>query len=294
MALFENNKPGSTIPKAPMEKKGIFKFFEIYGRKWWKLVELNLLYFITFIPALLGIWLADKANSYAPYALILITAVCFGPATSAMTKITRNYTQERNAFVLSDFLETFKKDFRQSLIMGIIDVVFALGFSVAIPSYKQWAEQSTAMYVPFIICLSCLIVFFMMHFYIYQMIVSTNLTMRQIFKNAFFLVSLGVKSCIYTLLVWVLLFFLIWGFMPYSVFIIPFFPFSFINFVTSFNCYPVIRKHVIQPFYDARGEENPEFAYLKHDPDEAVFEDRPELDKPVKEKTRQKKGKTIS
>ena len=61
-----------------------------------------------------------------------------------------------------------------------------------------------------------------------------------------------------------------------------------------FNCYPVIRKHVIQPYYDQRGESNPEFAYKDADPDEKLFEDRAAEETPVKTKESRKKGKTIS
>ena len=81
---------------------------------------------------------------------------------------------------------------------------------------------------------------------------------------------------------------------PYSLFILPFWPLSFICFVTCFNCYPVIRKHVIQPYYDQRGESNPEFAYKNADPDEQLFEDRAAEETPVKTKESRKKGKTIS
>ncbi|MFR5119092.1 MAG: hypothetical protein ACLTD2_03565 [Ruminococcus sp.] len=51
MSLFGNyNTPGRGVLKAPQEKKGIFKFFEVYGRHMWKLMELNLLYFVFCIP----------------------------------------------------------------------------------------------------------------------------------------------------------------------------------------------------------------------------------------------------
>jgi len=61
--------------------------------------------------------------------------------------------------------------------------------------------------------------------------------------------------------------------------------------VTCFNCYPVIRKHVIQPYYDQRGESNPEFAYKDADPDEKLFEDRAAEETPVKTKESRKKAK---
>jgi uncharacterized membrane protein YesL len=264
MSLFGGyDQPGRGIPKAPAEKKGFFKFMEIYGRRGWKLVQLNLIYLLALLPV-----------------------VTFGPATAAMTKICRNWSQERNAFVWADFWEAYKKNFKQSFVMGLVDLVFIVGFSVAIPTYSSWAKQSNMMYVPLIICLSCCIVFFMMHFYIYLMIVSTNLTLGKILKNSFFLVSLGIKNSLWTLIVWIVVAFFVVGFPMISLFIIPFWPFSFICFVNSFNCYPVIRKYVIQPYYDARGEDNPEFDYLKTD--ESIFED-----KGAEEHIAEKKAKNV-
>lgn len=271
MSLFSKyDEPGRGIPKAPVEKKGFFKFMEIYGRRGWKLVQLNLIYLLALIPI-----------------------VTFGPATAAMTKVCRNWSQERNAFVWADFWEAFRKNFKQGFIMGLIDLLFIVGFAVAIPSYSAWAKQTEWMYIPLVICLACCIVFFMMHFYIYLMIVSTNLSLGKIIKNAFFLVSLGIKNSLWTLVVWIIIGSLVIFTFPISLFIIPFWPFSMICFAGAFNCYPVIRKYVIQPYYDARGEENPEFDYLKSD--EAIFEDRG-MEEPAPEKSSAKKSKpkTIS
>lgn len=272
MSLFSKyDEPGRGIPKAPVEKKGFFKFMEIYGRRGWKLVQLNLIYLLALIPI-----------------------VTFGPATAAMTKVCRNWSQERNAFVWEDFWEAFRKNFKQGFIMGLIDLLFIVGFAVAIPSYSAWAKQTEWMYIPLVICLACCIVFFMMHFYIYLMISSTNLNMKQIIKNSFYLVSLGIKQSLWSLLVSLIVIVMMYLFLPYSLFILPFWPLSFICFVTCFNCYPVIRKHVIQPYYDQRGESNPEFAYKNADPDEQLFEDRAAEETPVKTKESRKKGKTIS
>lgn len=294
MSLFGNyNTPGRGVLKAPQEKKGIFKFFEVYGRHMWKLMELNLLYFVFCIPMTLMVILM-LMTSNPIWLLLAIPSVLVGPATAAMTKVCRNYSQERNAFLLHDFWDSFKKNFKQGTIMGAIDIIFAIGFMVGIPMYKYWAEQNSMIYIPFVICISCLIVFFMMHFYIYLMISSTNLNMKQIIKNSFYLVSLGIKQSLWSLLASLIVIVMMYLFLPYSLFILPFWPLSFICFVTCFNCYPVIRKHVIQPYYDQRGESNPEFAYKNADPDEQLFEDRAVEETPVKTKESRKKGKTIS
>lgn len=273
MSLFGNyDTPGKGIPKAPMEKKGIFKFFEIYGRRVWKLIQLNIIYIIFCIPV-----------------------ITFGPATAAMTKVARNYSQERNAFVFGDFIDTFKKCFKQSFAMGLIDIIFAIALSVGIPTYYSWAQQNSMIYIPLVLCISLALLFLMMHFYIYLMIVSTNLKMKQILKNSLFLVSLGLKGSVCTLLVWIIVILvpLILIPFPFSTFLLLFWQLSFMCFVAVFNCYPVIRKYVIQPYYDSRGEDNPEFDYLKTKEDEAVFEDNPQIETVPDKKKTGGKGKVI-
>ena len=282
---YENAGPG--IPKAPQEKTDFFKFFEIYGRRFWKLMEINLMYFIFYLPLFLGMTILFKETISVNIkvvgigALGIIFIASIGPATAGFTKVIRNYSQERNAFVLIDFFDTFKKCYRQSFIMGIIDVIFAVGFVVSVVSYSTWAQQNSVMYIPFIICLSCMLMFIMMHFYIYQLIVSTNLSLMQIIKNSFLLVGISVKRCLFNILIIAIIVFLILFFYPYSVFVVPFLPLSFGCFLICFNCYPFIRKYVIQPYYKARGEESPEFDYLKDD-GETVFEDKGGTETPIK------------
>ena len=90
MSLFGNyNTPGRGVLKAPQEKKGIFKFFEVYGRHMWKLMELNLLYFVFCIPLTLMVILM-LMTSNPIWLLLAIPSVLIGPATAAMTKVCRN------------------------------------------------------------------------------------------------------------------------------------------------------------------------------------------------------------
>ena len=58
----------------------------------------------------------------------------------------------------------------------------------------------------------------------------------------------------------------------------------------------MIRKYVIQPWYDQRGEKNPEFEYLESN-DETIFTDTPETEVPPepapKKKSSGRKGRRI-
>ena len=65
MGLFGSNyeRAGSGIAKNAPKKKGFFRFFEIFGRKFWKLFELNLLYFLSFLPVIGAVVLALALDS---------------------------------------------------------------------------------------------------------------------------------------------------------------------------------------------------------------------------------------
>ena len=294
MGFFGNyDTPGRGVLKTPHEKRPFFKFWEVYFRHMWHLMGLNLLYFLFTLPLFVMLVAVTETGNMKWMILLLISGIV-GPATAAMTRVVRNYSQERPTFMLHDFRKAFKTNLKQGLIMGYIDSLVIVSFIVGVPLYSHMAQQNNIMYVPYVLCLSCMLVFFMMHFYIYQMMCSTNLTMKQILRNALFLVTIGLKKTIYTLLA--SLFVIIFSYlllvlpttMPVGMTLLMFFPYTFMTFVACFNCYPVIRKHVIQPYYDKTGEKNPEDQDI--DPDEVLFEDKAAEEEvvPVQKKSKPK------
>lgn len=294
MGFFGNyDTPGRGVLKTPHEKRPFFKFWEVYFRHMWHLMGLNLVYFLFTIPLFAMIVLVTFTGEMKWMLLLLISGIV-GPATAAMTKVARNYSQERPAFMLHDFRKSFKQNLKQGLVMGYIDSIAIVSFMVGVPMYSSMAQQNTVMFVPYVLSLSCMLVFFMMHFYIYQMMCSTNLTMKQILRNALFLVPVGLKQTIYTLVVSLLviafnyIILVMPTTMPVGLTLMMFFPYTFITFVACFNCYPVIRKNVIQPYYDSTGEQNPEDP--NYDPEETLFEDKAAEEEavPVQKKLRPK------
>lgn len=294
MGFFGNyDTPGRGVLKTPHEKRPFFKFWEVYFRHMWHLMGLNLLYFLFTAPliaALMGVSFTGDMK----WLLLVVISGIMGPATAAMTRVVRNYSQERPTFMLHDFRKAFKLNLKQGLIMGYIDSIAIVSFIIGVPMYSKMAQENSIMYVPYVLCLSCMLVFFMMHFYIYQMMCSTTLTMKQILRNSLFLVSIGLKKTIYTLLasLFVIAFNYILLILPSTIALamtlLMFFPYTFLTFVACFNCYPVIRKYVIQPYYDKTGEKNPEDKDI--DPEEVLFEDKAAEEEamPVQKKSRPK------
>ena len=57
MAGFLNySKAGKGIKKEDLEKSGLGLYFDIFGRRIWKLITLNLMYILVSIPAILIAW----------------------------------------------------------------------------------------------------------------------------------------------------------------------------------------------------------------------------------------------
>lgn len=258
--LFDYQSSGKGVSKAAPQKKPFFKYWEIFGRKFWKLIELNMLYIVFCIPV-----------------------ITFGPATAALTHVMRKFILEQPCFVFDEFFTAFKKNFRQSVFIGIIDVILIVSVGIAGFQFFMSATLPEGSLVFICILICCATLVFMMHFYIYLEIVALNLSLGAILKNSVFLVFLGVKRNFLALVINLTIITLIALFLPFSVFVVIFFPLSIMCFTTTFICYPVIQKYVINPYYEERGERNPELGITEEDVAEnAVFVDRGGTEKEIK------------
>ncbi|MCD7785029.1 MAG: DUF624 domain-containing protein [Oscillospiraceae bacterium] len=292
MGLFSKyEEPGKGVPKNPDQKLPFFRLFELYFGHFSKLILLNFIYIICFLPMFAGIivmqfFISEDSNLYylAFYLIVILCGIIIGPATCAMAKLCRNMSIEKPTFLWHDFWGAFKVNFKQGAIMGIIDMLFISAVSVSFPMYYNMAESNNTFYIPFAVCLICSVIFLMMHFYIYFLIVTTDLGLWKILKNSFLLTAIDIKSSVINLVVTAIVLICVVIFFPYTAILIIILP-TFMAFLYAFNCYPVIRKYVIQPYYDERGERNPELDYVDED-GETVFVDAPELEEaPPKEKS---------
>lgn len=313
MGLFGGyEKAGVGIAKDAPKKKPFFRFWELYFRKFWKMFEVNLLFMASFLPivgAIVIFYFMYGVHQQAALLLagmcLLLFAVIFGPVTAGCTKILRNFTLEKPMFLMNTFWKTFRSCFKQSCVMGILDLLVAASVAAGCYVYPKMIEavdtgaaagSSTMYYVMFVAGLSVALAVLMMSFYAYLMIVSTDLSMKNILKNAFALSCIALKKNLITLVIVLLVigvFALLTISFPYIMaLVLPFLPAAFLGFVIVFNSYPVIQKYVINPYYAQRGEVNPE--YLSQETGgENVFEDQGGKEKPMEPKKRGK-GKVIS
>ena len=276
LGFGDYNKAGPGVPKNAPKKKTFFRFWDVYLPRFWKLAGLNFIYLVCCLP--------------------IITV---GPATAGFVYVLRKYSCEKFTDY-SDFFRIFKRDFKKSFIMGIVDlfIVFATSFSLYF-YYANARAGSKFFSAIFIITLSMTFLLIMMHFYIYLMIVLLDLKLSKIIKNSLLLAYAGFKTNIITFFIvsgisaLIIYLFLstplvVWPFL--GVFV-AFVPISFVGFVICFNSFPIIRKFVIDPYYEERGEKNPEDAEMETE-GQAVFVDRGGEEAPINPKPK-KKGKRI-
>lgn len=250
MGLFSFNysKPGPGVEKDAPKKKGIFLYFELYFRKFWKMIQANLLYFACSIPMLIVFFLfywiflmpylsapiqemvvgaatetMDEATLSATYLYMFGTVFSVmmlilwgsGPASAPYAYIMRCFTREEHAWLWSDFKDKFKENFKQAIVVSLIDIVVLFLATTAIRFYfVMYRDSHSALYLVLcsLVCIISLLYTFM-HYYIYQLMVTFESTLRQLYRNAFILaigffpmnllltvISAGVTLFVFTML----------------------------------------------------------------------------------------------
>ena len=201
----------------------------------------------------------------------------------------RKFTLEKPIFLFDEFKKAFKNNFRQALAVGIFDILFFTVFIYGVNYYIQALEldPSAGNFAFVLITVAIAVYVFMSHFYIYLEIVSLTLPLGKIIKNSLLLTVMGIKVNIINFIVSGIFIALIIMFFPYSTLVFPFLPFSWMMFLYAFNCYPVIQKYIVNPYYESRGMRNPELPEETEE-EERIFTDRGGSEPEIRKKNQAK------
>ena len=241
------NKPGPGISKDEPQKKGFFLFFELYFRKFWKLMEANMLFVVSCIPFLIPTALVVAilpGNVIAAYVSMLFY-IGIAPMLAGYTYILRNFARQEHAFLWMDFKDTVKNNWKQSLIIGLIDLIVYFVGIVSVTFYFNNMSKNSFFIIPFVLVIFFMVLFTFMQYYIFVMLITFDLTIKQILKNAaiFSVAGLGRNVLITILLALLVLFNYIW--FPPSLILILTMGLSLAGFIINFNAWPVINKYMI-------------------------------------------------
>ena len=280
MSLFYNpQKSGKGVSKKQEKVKPWVKFWELFSRKFWYFVPLNML-----------------------YILLCVTVVSIGPATAAITHVMRKFYLEEPIFVFSEFWTAFKKHFKlKMVILGIFTLLYVFVFTYAWFDYSVIVAVNPIVENYFVFAMNIVAgaVFLMLNIYIYPQLICLDLRFNSVFKNALRLCLLGGKRNVIMVVVCFTIAVLFIVMFPYCLLLLPFAPFGQLAFLCVFNAYSVIQKYIINPFYETTGERNPEipdYTFEEDDNDSekaALFTDLGGKEQPINKKSVKTTGKVI-
>ncbi len=282
--LFNYGKEGPGVAKNGPQKRPFVVFFEILGRKLWKVTIAGLLWAVVNLPVLTR-----------------------GLADAGLTFITRNYSREKHAFLREDFFESIKKNWRVALPIGIINtlvtgVLFFNMFYYAtglvpglLGSTADPMTLSTWDYVIIAVTLMGYITFTWMKYYIPFLMITFKLSIKQIYKNAFLFAGANLPvnlliSVILTAMYGVLggavllsaaskmNYFVLTIVLVLLVSVVP----GVRSLLIQFSIFPAIKRLIIDPYYAANPGADKK---ARRDLNLDVEEDEPtaEGDEPVEE-----------
>lgn len=272
--FFDYNKPGPGVPKDAPPKAPILLFFELLQRKFWNLIKVNLLFNIFNIPALiLGLYMMlvffpdmellngsvndpnllalDILLKFTSLAILMcIPMVTVGPAQAGFTYVLRNYSREEHAFIWGDFKDNAMKNFKQSLIVSAINFVLTFLMLWSIKTYLALSAGNIVMTVGLVLTVLVFLIFVLMHIYIYPLMVTFDLSLKQLYKNAliFAVIKLPMNILIGLICAAVIEMSLgrIFAFNPViGIIIYIFLTPALIGFITNFYAYPKLKKYMM-------------------------------------------------
>lgn len=217
-------KEGPGVDKNAPKKKGFFLYVDIVVRKFMNLMSSGFLHTIfsllflavcymfvsTYIISGLGLTeametaarnIADASENvdydsalqmmyFSIRALISVFLFNFfgsGPVSAAYAYVTRCYTRGEHVWMMSDGWDKFKENFKHSIILIIVDI-FVLCFTMLSIAMTPVSEM-TGMTAKLMIyshagIMVALVIYMMMHIYIYQIMVTYECTFIELIKTS--------------------------------------------------------------------------------------------------------------
>jgi len=230
--FFDYSKAGKGVRKDEPKRSHFAQFWILTQRKFWQIMQLNLLFLLFCVPI-----------------------VTIGPAMAGMTYVLRQFAAENPVFLLSDFWDNFKSNFKQSFAFGLLQTVFAIIIAYSVQFYFINAPQNMWMYLTlgFSIMVTLLAIF--ASFYVYLMIVTLDLKLIAIIKNSLIFAVLCMRTNFITLFFLIVVYGVTFIFFPMSMLLVLTILFSFTNFIICYNSYPHIRKYAIEPYLESLREQ---------------------------------------
>lgn len=239
-------------------------FFEVLRVRWSAMVRLNLLYVLFWLPVLLWTgWnylaLENLLATFAEggmlqaelveqalgllwmYLLILFPCIAItGPATAGVSYVTRNWARDQHSFMVSDFWDALKSNWKQALGISFITGLLPVVIFVCYRFYGSLTETNGMLFViPQTLVVVLGVVWMLALELIYTLMVTYEMPFGTLIKNALILaigklpLSIGIR--LISLFIPAVCFLVFWFFPSASVYVMLVLVLYFLLFGFSFN-----------------------------------------------------------
>jgi hypothetical protein len=152
-------------------------------------------------------------------------------------------------------MDAVKNNWAAFLINGVVCYAAYFIFNIAISYYSEQLTSNNIFFVPLALCIGISILFIFAQFYIPVMMITFDLKMNKIYKNAFIFAIVGLWRNLLLVVLFAILafiFYILINLMPLTFIIAIILGiiilFSFCSFLINFMVYPLIDKNMIQPY----------------------------------------------
>lgn len=188
--------------------------------------------------------------------MILFLALTFGWQNAGAAYVLRGLVRGDAVFVFSDYFYGIRRNRKQAFFMGLLDFGCTALLIADLVFLTNMTGTFFLMDVMYFMILAILIVYIVMRFYLYQLLITFDLSIRKILKNALIFTVLGIKRNVMAALGIVLLIVihlaLIFLSLAYGLSVFLVLPLVYIvamfAFMATYAAYPIIDRYMIAPY----------------------------------------------
>ena len=186
-----------TIENMPQNRRQLFA--EVFKVRWSALFGVNLLYMIIWIPAIAWTVLNAMALVNLPesagteevsgllftWLLVMVPCVAItGPFNAGVSYVLRNWARDEHSFVISDFKDAIKANWKQALVISLIDGAMPFVLYTGWRFYGGMMARSLAFIVPAGLVLLVFVVWNLASMLAYPMLITYDLKIKDVIRNS--------------------------------------------------------------------------------------------------------------
>ena len=200
----KQGKADMTVADLPANRRQLFG--TVLRVRWTQMIGVNLLYLIIWIPAIawtvMNLMLlngvqatdareftrADVLSIVSTWLLIMVPCIAItGPFNAGVTYVLRNWARDQHSFVLSDFKDALKGNWKQALPVSFVSGLMPFLVFISVQFYGGMAKDSPLFMIPVALVILAGAVWSMASMLMYVMMVTYTLRLRDVIRNSLLL-----------------------------------------------------------------------------------------------------------